>query len=70
MKDVLTVLQLVVSVLLALCILVQVKGNGFGRVWGSGAQSFTRRGFEALIFKLTFVLSFLFLALSLAAFLS
>lgn len=70
MKDVITVLQLVVSLLLAICILVQVKGNGFGRVWGSGAQSFTRRGLEALVFKFTFVLSFLFLALSLIAFLS
>lgn len=70
MKDIFTVLQLIVSLLLAICILVQVKGNGFGRVWGSGAQSFTRRGLEALVFKLTFVLSFLFLALSLAAFLS
>lgn len=70
MKDIYTILQLIVSFLLAVCILVQVKGNGFGRVWGSGAQSFTRRGLEALVFKLTFVLSFLFLALSLAAFLS
>ena len=70
MKDILTVAQLIVSLLLAICILVQVKGNGFGRVWGSGASSFTRRGLEALVFKLTFVLSFLFLALSLAAFLS
>lgn len=70
MKEALTVLQLIVALLLSICILMQVKGNGFGRVWGSGAQSFTRRGLEALVFKATFVLSFLFLALSIASFLS
>lgn len=69
MHSVLVVLQLIVSSLLGLCILVQVKGNSFGRVWGTGAQSFTRRGLEAIVFKLTFVLSFIFLSLSLAAFL-
>lgn len=69
MKDVLTIVQLVVSLLLAVCILAQVKGNGFGRVWGSGAQSFTRRGLESLVFKATFVLSFLFLTVSILSFL-
>lgn len=68
MHNVIVVLQLVVSLMLAICILVQVKGNSFGRVWGSGASSFTRRGLEALVFKATFVLSFLFLSLALAAF--
>ena len=70
MKNVFSILQLVSALLLSICILVQVKGNGFGRVWGSGAQSFTRRGLESLVFKFTIVLSFLFLAFSLAAFLS
>lgn len=69
MHNAIVVLQLIVALLLTTCVLVQVKGNGFGRVWGSGAQSFTRRGLESTVFKATFVLSFLFLALSLAAFL-
>lgn len=69
MHNVLVVLQLIVSLSLAVCVLIQVKGNGFGRVWGSGAQSFTRRGLEALVFKATFVLGFFFLALALGAFL-
>lgn len=69
MHEVLVVLQIIISVVLAVFILIQVKGNGFGRVWGTGAQSFTRRGLEALVFKLTFVVSFLFLVVSIAAFL-
>ncbi len=56
--------QIVVSVALIASVAVQVKGVGFGRVWGSGGTSFTRRGLEKLIFKGTFVLSFLFITLS------
>ena len=64
MREVLTVLQIITGVLLVLFILVQVKGTGFGRVWG-GAPSFTRRGLEKLVFKLTFVVSGIFVILSL-----
>lgn len=52
-----------VSVVLILFILVQNKGTGFGRVWG-GSSSFTRRGLEKVIFKMTFVLTGLFVLLS------
>ena len=69
MHNLLVVLQVITSIILTIFVLVQVKGNGFGRVWGTGAQSFSRRGLEALIFKLTFVVAFLFLAISVAAFL-
>lgn len=69
MENIFVILQIVVSAVLSVFILMQVKGNSFGRVWGSGAQNFSRRGLEALIFKLTFVFSFLFLAISLVAFL-
>lgn len=63
MKDVLTVIQIIVSLLLMAAILVQAKGTGFGRSWG-GSSSFTRRGLEKLIFRATFVLSALFLIIS------
>lgn len=64
MKEVLTLLQIVTGAVLVLFILVQVKGTGFGRVWG-GTPSFTRRGLEKLVFKLTFVVSGIFVLLSL-----
>lgn len=63
MREVLTVLQIIIGAILVLFILIQVKGTGFGRVWG-GAPSFTRRGLEKLVFKLTFVVSGIFVLLS------
>lgn len=64
MKEFLTVLQIIISLLLVASILIQSKGTGFGRSWG-GASSFTRRGLEKLIFKATFVLAATFIILSL-----
>ena len=65
MRSVLLALQIVVSVLLVSAILVQTKGTGFGRVWGSGGVSFARRGLEKLIFKATFLLAALFVIFAL-----
>ena len=66
MKDFVLVAQIIVSVLLIAAILVQNKGVGLGRVWGgTGGSSFTRRGLEKLLFRLTFVLVIAFVALSL-----
>jgi protein translocase SecG subunit len=45
-------------------VLLQVKGVGFGRVWGSSFTSFSRRGLEGFVFKATFVFAFLFILLS------
>jgi preprotein translocase subunit SecG len=64
MNNILIYLQILVSIVLILMILVQNKGTGFGRVWG-GTSSFTRRGLEKVIFKMTFVLTGLFVLLSL-----
>jgi len=67
MKEVILIFQIISSVLLSIAILVQVKGTGFGRVWGGMSNSFSRRGLEGLVFKLTFVLSFIFIGLSIIA---
>lgn len=64
MKEALLTAQIITTVLLTLAILVQVKGVGFGRVWGSWTTSFSRRGLEGLIFRATFVLAFLFVTIS------
>jgi protein translocase SecG subunit len=63
MTKLLPILQIFISIILITFILVQNKGTGFGRVWG-GASSFTRRGLEKIIFRLTFVLTGLFVVLS------
>jgi len=64
MQNTLLILQIIVSIFLTFAILLQVKGVGFGRVWGSSLTSFSRRGLEGFVFKLTFVLAFLFMLLS------
>ncbi|MBI3443325.1 preprotein translocase subunit SecG [Candidatus Woesebacteria bacterium] len=63
-KTVLLVLQIIVSLVLIGVILIQAKGTGLGRTFGATSVSFTRRGLEKLIFKLTFVLTGLFILLS------
>ena len=63
-KNVLLVLQIITSVVLATLILLQSKGSGFSR-GSSGGVSFTRRGLERLLYKATFVVAALFILLSL-----
>ena len=64
MKQILTIVQIVVSVALIGLVLIQARGTGFGRSSGIGGASFTRRGLEKLVFRLTFVVVFLFIAIS------
>ena len=65
MNQTLNIVQIVISISLILVILVQAKGTGLGRTFGSGGgTSFSRRGLEKLIFRSTFVLVGLFLAIS------
>jgi protein translocase SecG subunit len=64
MLNILLGAQIIVSLFLLIAILVQVKGTGLGRVWGTWNSSFSRRGIEMLIFRFTFVLAFLFILIS------
>ncbi len=60
----LAIVQIVLSVLLVVTILVQVKGQGSG-LFGSAEGSFkTRRGIEKSLFQLTIVLAAVFIAVS------
>ncbi len=65
MKEIISIIQIVISLFLIGLILIQAKGTGLGRTSGIGSgTSFTRRGLEKLIFRLTFVLAAAFLILS------
>ena len=64
MTQVLTIAQITISLALISLILIQARGTGFGRSNGIGGAGFTRRGLEKLVFRLTFVVSFLFIAIS------
>ncbi len=62
MKEIVQVIQSISALLLIIFVLLQVRGTGFSR--SSNSSSFTRRGVEKLVFKLTFVVTALFLIMS------
>ena len=65
MRQTLTIIQIVISLVLIGLILIQARGTGFGRSSGfGGSSSFTRRGLEKLIFRLTFVVAGVFLVVA------
>jgi protein translocase SecG subunit len=65
MTQALIVIQILSSLGLISLILIQARGTGFGRSGGfGGATSFSRRGLEKLIFRLTFVLAAIFILVS------
>lgn len=64
METALTIIQILSAATLIVVILIQTKGTGFGRSFKSSA-SFTRRGLEKVVFKMTFVIAFVFILVSL-----
>jgi len=63
----LNIAQILVSILVVLIILVQVREGGSG-MFGSAQNTVrTRRGLEKTIFQFTVVLSVVFLAVSIAS---
>ena len=60
----LNLVQIVISVLLVIVILMQVRGQGTG-LFGSAESSYrTRRGIEKTLFQLTIALVVVFIATS------
>jgi preprotein translocase subunit SecG len=59
----LNIIQIIVSIVLVVVILLQVRGSGFGEL---GTQSVfrTRRGVEKTLFQATIVLSAVFILVS------
>jgi len=65
MQTLILLIQTIAAVLLSTLVLLQVKGTGFGRSWGGGgAANFSRRGLENFVFKFTFIVAGVFLAIS------
>ena len=66
MSTIVSAINLVVSLLLIVCILVQHRVSGLSATFGGGGSLYVqRRGAEKVIFKLTIWLSVAFFALSL-----
>jgi protein translocase SecG subunit len=63
MKDTLTIIQIILSLAVTGLILIQAKGTGLGRTFGSQTYH-SKRGVESLVFKLTIFLASSFVILS------
>ena len=64
MHTVVTYVQILVSILLIITVLMQVRGQG-GGIFGSAESSYrTRRGLEKLLFQFTIVLVGVFIGTS------
>jgi len=59
----LNIIQIVISAVLIVVILMQVRGSGFGEL-GSQSVFRTRRGIEKTLFQLTIVLAAVFIIVS------
>jgi len=67
MKQILIIIQILISVVLIVSILLQARGTGLGSAWGGSGQSFSsRRGLEKFLFAGSVALTILFFALQIA----
>jgi protein translocase SecG subunit len=70
MNQILTIAQLVVSILLIISIILQQRGGSLGSAFGGSDTSYaTRRGAEKYIFWVSVVLTIAFIILALLNFL-
>lgn len=70
MQAALQIASIIVSILLIVLILLQVKGGGLGDLLGGeagGGIARTRRGLEKTLFQITIVMCALFLGISIFA---
>ncbi len=65
MKNILLIINIVLSAVIVVLILVQGKGAGLGSAWGGGGEFFqTRRGIEKITLQLTTLLILVFFIVS------
>lgn len=69
MQAALQIASIIISILLIVLILLQVKGGGLGSLLGGETGGFarTRRGLEKTLFQITIALAATFLAISILA---
>lgn len=64
LKNILTISNVVISILLILSVLIQQQGSGLGRAFGGDSGAYrTRRGAEKFLFWATIILAALFAVL-------
>lgn len=63
---ILQIIQIIISILIVLCILLQQKGSGLGAAFGGDSAIYTsRRGAEKILFLLTIILAVIFVGIAL-----
>lgn len=66
MKNLLLVVNIILSIIIVIFILIQGKGAGLGSAWGGGGEMFTtRRGVEKVILWVTTIAIVVFFVISL-----
>jgi len=68
MNKVFQIAQIISAITLISLILIQSRGTGFGRPSSNSSSSFTRRGIEKIVFKLTFIIAAIFIVAALLPF--
>lgn len=67
LASILNISQIVLSVLLVVCILLQARGAGLGAAFGGEGNVYrTKRGIEKRLFQTTVVVAILFFGVALA----
>ncbi len=65
MKNIVLILNIIVSLIIIGLILMQGKGAGLGSAWGGAGEMFqTRRGVEKIVLKATVAVIVIFFAIS------
>ncbi|MBP6044916.1 MAG: preprotein translocase subunit SecG [Microgenomates group bacterium] len=65
MRNVLLLINIVLSITITVLILVQGRGGGLGGAWGGGGETFhTRRGIDKITLRLTIILIVVFFLVS------
>jgi protein translocase SecG subunit len=64
MSNFFSISQSILAIALIILVLIQPKGSGLGSTFGGGSTSFTKRGVEKAVFRLTFVITALFISVS------
>ena len=69
MRNILLILNTLVSIIIVALILIQGRGAGLGSAWGGGGEMFqTRRGIEKITLRMTTVMIAVFLVISIINF--
>lgn len=71
MKSALLIGQIILAVIITILVLLQAQGNGLGKNWTGGGETYhTRQGVEKVVFVATIVSIIIFIATSIAVLLS